>query len=181
MLQTVCDHKLRFLHCCTGWPGSVDEITVLKDSDLHNDVHDQASSYFPLESFLVGDEAYILTEWLMTPFRDTGDLSPLQLKFNAACKVVLQNNALVYSLLMHRFPRLECVDMRDMQSMVVTILVCCALHNFCLDKGDLVLFEDAEVAVTVRNINTLPKAGVCTESEKGENKRQHLLHTLWQF
>ena len=178
LLQTVCDHKLRFLHCCTGWPGSVDEITVLKDSDLHNDVHGQASSYFPLDSFLVGDEAYMLTEWLMTPFRDTCNLSALQLKFNAACKVVLQNNTLVYTLLMHRFPRLECVDMRDMQSMVVTILVCCALHNFCLDKGDLVLFEDAEVAVTVRNINTLPKPGVCTESDEGENKRRRLLLTL---
>ena len=181
VLQTVCDHQLRFLHCCTGWPGSMDERTVLKDSDLHTDVREQSDTYFPSNSYLAGDDAYPLTSWLLTPFSENSDLNTAEQQFNSALKLLLQNNLMVYSLLLKRFPRLEHVEMRDMQSMVVTILVCCALHNFCVDRGDTSLFDDAEV--TVRSINTIAESDICAASEierkEGENRRNIVVEQLF--
>ncbi|XP_070212370.1 putative nuclease HARBI1 [Littorina saxatilis] len=178
LLQTVTDHQLRFLHCCTGWPGSVSEVSVLKDSDLFSDVQTQVTTYFPDDSYVIGDEAYPLTEWLMTPYNDDDSLSVVHHRFNAACRTALQNSASVYTLLMKRFPRLDFLDLEDMQSMLVTILVCCALHNFCLDQGGSVEFEDANVVV--RNINSCPEPVGCFDSDsmKGETKRQSLLDCL---
>ncbi|KAL8615439.1 hypothetical protein ACOMHN_036259 [Nucella lapillus] len=179
VLQSVCDHRMRFIHSCTGWPGSVNEDTILNDSDLSSDIGEQISN-FPFDLYLVGDEAYSLKPWLMTPFADYGHLCTLQQQFNSACRQVLQDNTLVYSLLIQRFPRLEYVEMKDMQSTVEAVLVCCALHNFCLDNEDQEVYD--EDPVMVRNINSsVPDdddGSLSEELQEGESKRQHVLQRL---
>lgn len=34
----ICDHELRFLDCYAGWPGSVHDSRVFKNSDFHQTV-----------------------------------------------------------------------------------------------------------------------------------------------
>ncbi|KAK7479875.1 hypothetical protein BaRGS_00028865 [Batillaria attramentaria] len=174
ILQSVCDHKHRFLHCSTGWPGSMDETKVLYDSDLYSDVCHQTTKYFPNDFYVVGDEAYPLMEWLMKPFELNTILTPHQKRFNTCIREICHYSTMAYTFLMTRFPRLEFVDMEGMQRMVITVLVCCALHNFCVDQADQ-MFENAQV--TVRNHNTCPQEGV-PESVQGEEKRQTLLQFL---
>lgn len=176
LLQTVCDHELRFLHCCTGWPGSVDDSAVFLDCDLYSDASKNVDTYFPNGAYLVGDESFPLTDWLIKPFDEDNTLTVSQQHFNTACQEVMKHSTAAYTLLLQRFPRLDYVDVRDMQTMVVVILVCCALHNFCLDCGDKQPFSDA--AVTVRNINTPPASGMPKRTALGE-ERQQILQKLF--
>ncbi|XP_025094173.1 putative nuclease HARBI1 [Pomacea canaliculata] len=146
------------------------------DCDLYSDASKNVDTYFPNGAYLVGDESFPLTDWLIKPFDEDNTLTVSQQHFNTACQEVMKHSTAAYTLLLQRFPRLDYVDVRDMQTMVVVILVCCALHNFCLDCGDKQPFSDA--VVTVRNINTPPASGMPKRTALGE-ERQQILQKLF--
>ena len=78
-LTAICDHEMRFLDCYAGWPGSVHDSRVFKNSDFYQTVDNK----FQDDSYLLGDSAYTLETWMMTPFKDHGNLTPQQRIFNS--------------------------------------------------------------------------------------------------
>ena len=72
----------------------------------------------------------------MTPFKDHGNLTPQQRRFNfihSSTRMVIER---AFSLLKGRFRRLKYLDMRRIQDIPTVIIVACTLHNICLDSGD---------------------------------------------
>ncbi|XP_046358481.1 protein ANTAGONIST OF LIKE HETEROCHROMATIN PROTEIN 1-like [Haliotis rufescens] len=170
ILQAVCDHKMKFLHCCTGWPGSVDDASVFHDSDLYMDVMTNQSKFFPPGHYLVADSAYPLQDWLLTPFDESENLNESQVKFNQTHKDTGEVIQRAFAHLKARFPRLYYIDMVDMEDIVKVILVCCALHNYCHEKGDVELFKDTETneeetAVHDADFNTHREEGIVRRIE----------------
>jgi hypothetical protein len=82
ILQAVCDQNLHFLNLYCGWPGSVHDSRVLKHSPLFTSASENKERMFPGNIHLIGDAAYGLSEWLMTPFKDFGNLSADQKRNN---------------------------------------------------------------------------------------------------
>ena len=78
ILQGICAHNLQFLHVVAGWPGSVHDARVLRNSDVWN--------ICPLwcgpNNHLLGNGAYPLQNWLLKPFRDNGHLTRIQIFHN---------------------------------------------------------------------------------------------------
>lgn len=133
-LHAVCDHDMLFTDCFTGWPGSVHDARVLRNSPVYHD------GSFPRGSFLVGDSAYPLQSWLLTPFRDNGHLTAEQRNYNylhSSTRMVIER---AFSLLKGRFRRLKYVDMTDTAQVSLFIMASCALHNLCIINEDD--FED---------------------------------------
>ncbi|RLU26686.1 hypothetical protein DMN91_000483 [Ooceraea biroi] len=56
-LQVVCNHKLQFVHCYTGLPGSVHDMRVFKYSGLQQRCND---NYFQNNTHIIADSAYTL-------------------------------------------------------------------------------------------------------------------------
>lgn len=56
-LQAVCDDNLRFLDVCAGWPGSVHDARVFRNSPLHDALE---GGNLHNENHLLGDSAYAL-------------------------------------------------------------------------------------------------------------------------
>ena len=56
IFQAVCDHKLRFTDIVSGWPGSVHDARVFKNSELYSRSH----QLFPGDMHILGDAAYPL-------------------------------------------------------------------------------------------------------------------------
>ncbi|KAI4454336.1 hypothetical protein MML48_9g00005771 [Holotrichia oblita] len=70
-LQVVCDNETRkFLHCFTGYPGSVNDQRVFKFSGMQELCN--KAECFPEECHLIGDAAYVNQKRLLTPYRDNG-------------------------------------------------------------------------------------------------------------
>ncbi|XP_066603765.1 putative nuclease HARBI1 [Prorops nasuta] len=78
-LQVICKNDLSFMHVFAGMPGSVHDMRVFKYSGVQQLC---TSTYFPEDSHLLGDAAYINQRHVMTPFINNGHLSREQEIYN---------------------------------------------------------------------------------------------------
>ncbi|KAJ6816998.1 protein ANTAGONIST OF LIKE HETEROCHROMATIN PROTEIN 1 [Iris pallida] len=144
-LQGVVDHEMRFLDIVTGWPGSMTMSLLLKFSGffklceagkrLHGPVK-MSAERAEIREFIVGDCAYPLLPWLMTPYEGKG-LSASMASFNAAHKGAVSLALRALSQLKGAWRILHKVMWwPDKHKLPNIILVCCLLHNIIIDCGD---------------------------------------------
>lgn len=135
VLQAVCKHDLMFIDCDIRWPGSVHDGRVLRTSDMYPRASELCGPLY----FLVGDSAYPIKSWLMSPYRNNGHLLPLQVHYNrilSKTRVCIEN---AFALLKGRFRRLKDKLDRSVQEIPSTVMAACVLHNICLihDEGEI--------------------------------------------
>ncbi|XP_062617902.1 putative nuclease HARBI1 [Saccostrea cucullata] len=138
VLLACCNSKMEFTYVWTGNPGSTHDATVLRFSDLF-----QNSNKIPNGYCILGDSAFPIMEWLITPFRDCGNLTQQQRRFNyvhSKCRQVIER---AFGMLKCRFRRLLRFDSCNMHMLVNSVLAACVLHNLCMLKSDV--FEVPEV------------------------------------
>ena len=77
-MQGICASNMQFLHVLAGWPGSVNDSRILRNCDVWN----IAPDWCGVDNHLVGDGAYPLQQWLLTPLRNNGHLTQRMRRFN---------------------------------------------------------------------------------------------------
>ncbi|XP_064468322.1 uncharacterized protein LOC135379015 [Ornithodoros turicata] len=132
-LQAVCDHEKRFLDVTIGHPSKVHDARIFRTSRLAKKLPLICA---PGNYHILGDAAYPLREYLLTPYRDYGTLTESQRTFNAkfsATRVRIEN---AFADLKGRFWQLLHVDFFLVDKMNKFIIACCVLHNLCIKAGD---------------------------------------------
>ena len=135
ILQGVASYDLKFTNVYVGWPGRVHDAKVLKHSSLWESGY--AKCNFG-RYHLIGDAAYPVRKWLMTPFRDTGNLTAQQNLFNRSLSSKRQCIERAFGLLKGRFRRLKHINIKSLEETNELVLATCVLHNICIDEHDLV-------------------------------------------
>ncbi|XP_028402149.1 putative nuclease HARBI1 [Dendronephthya gigantea] len=171
-LQMVCDNNMVLTDVLAGWPGSVHDSRVLRNSSLCATAADK----FPHDYHLLGDGGYPLRRWLMVPFRNNGHLPLNQVNFN---RVLSSNRQIVeraVSLLKGRWRKLKYLDHLAVKLMVEIIMGACVLHNLCLvnDDFDNIYFLDDETD-DIDNDDDNNAVGLEDGDRPAEQKRQHLV------
>lgn len=131
-VQVICDENMVFTDILAGWPGSVHDSRVLRNSNVYN----MAANKFPGNAHLLGDGGYPLQTWLMTPYRDNGHLTPEQTFFNSVLSSNRQTVERSIRLLKGRWRKLQYLDHLDQKLIVLIIISGCVLHNVCLLHDD---------------------------------------------
>ncbi|XP_071492455.1 uncharacterized protein [Diadema antillarum] len=144
-LQAVCDHRLRFTDIYVGWAGRAHDARVLRNSSLFQ--RGEANTLFPLltkdiegcnvPAYIVGDPAYPLLQWLMKGYPDTGNLTRQQRTFNyklSSARIIIE---CAFGQLKGRWRCLGKKNESNIQFIPHLVSACCALHNFCIEHGDL--------------------------------------------
>lgn len=72
-MQAVCNPDLLFLDIFAGYPGSVHDARVFKNSPLFRD----ANLLFDGNEYIIGDKAYPLLLWCIPPYKNFGTLTPV--------------------------------------------------------------------------------------------------------
>ena len=155
-LMGVCDDAGRFLDVCIGWPGSVHDSRVFKNSPLGQALTDRAfrNRTMPEGSFLIGDCAFQLETWMMTPFRENqmrapnggndGHTAREKKTYNkklSSARVVIEH---AFGVLKGRFRRLTNLETKSVKKAIDITCAACVLHNMCKLRGDLPdMFEEA--------------------------------------
>ncbi|KAK0149992.1 putative nuclease HARBI1 [Merluccius polli] len=126
-VQLVCDADLIITNCVVKWPGSVHDARILRESALYRDLQTNRP-----DGIILGDSAYPLLPWLMTPFLTAN--TPAQARFNTAhcrarCAIERSNG-----VLKRRFACLNYLRAEPQKACNIT-LACIVLHNIATKRN----------------------------------------------
>ena len=138
--QFVCDERLRIIDVVSGWPGSTHDSRIWNNSKLITDFETGVR-----QGILLGDSAYPLTPYLMTPYPHPPN-SRAKGKFNKALCKARGSIERCIGVLKRRWPCLS-RGLRCSHTNVPNIIVACAvLHNLCI-KYNQSLYELEDLPV----------------------------------
>ncbi|CAC5404755.1 unnamed protein product [Mytilus coruscus] len=167
--QVVCDHEMKFMSVNTGWPGSVHDARVFRNSKIGKRIINK--TILPDEFHLVGDAAYPLSQNLMTPFKDFGTLTREQQRYNFVQSSTLMVVEGSIGQLKGRFRKLKMLDCTLPKS-TDSVTFCCILHNICITEGDIL--NDEEIIMDDHVNNGPGLQGIVESGNQKENVVQNL-------
>lgn len=129
-MQAVCDYNKKIIDVFVGYPGSVHDSRVFRNSLLYRTLEEKCGNYF-----LLADSGYPLTPHVLTPFRDRGQLTNRQVNYNiklCRTRYVIEHT---FGILKQKFRELYHIKIRDIRFIVHTIRAACVLHNIALEDG----------------------------------------------
>jgi hypothetical protein len=135
--QAVVDSEKRFLDLFVGMPGSTNDCRVLRRSSLYhraqqNVLFDVGHVMEGFSPYLLGDSAYPVLPWLMTPHKNVRNLTVTETLFNQRLRrgrCVVEN---AFGILKQTFRELL-VKSELTVTFLPDVIVCCAiLHNLLL-------------------------------------------------
>ena len=85
---------------------------------------------------------FVCYRWLLTPFKNNGHLTAVQIRYNEKHSGTRQVIERVLGLLKGRWRCLKCLEMEAVEEMPSVVSAGCVLHNFCLlaDEGHWTVF-----------------------------------------
>ena len=81
-LQAVFDADLLCTDAFCGFPGRIHDARAFRNSPLFEDARSGPDELFPGNTHILGDSAYPLQKWLMTPFKNYGNLNRDHKRYN---------------------------------------------------------------------------------------------------
>ncbi|KAE8751390.1 hypothetical protein FOCC_FOCC001963 [Frankliniella occidentalis] len=152
ILQGVCTATKKITNVSIGTPGPRNDCRASAFSSLYRKVTTEGhrSLFYDDNYHLVGDKAYPNRSWLLAPFKNYGNLTRMQRRYNykhSVTRVVIE----------HTFG----------------LLKACVLHNFCYLHNDTVI---QDMAQNVRMLNANGFGGVADAESKriGDDKRDEI-------
>ncbi|KAL0418127.1 UNVERIFIED_CONTAM: protein ALP1-like, partial [Sesamum radiatum] len=142
ILQVIVDPDLRFQDIVAGYPGKMNDSSVLQSSNFFkqcqkgeklNGNKASLSKETELREYIVGDSGFPLLPWLVTPYQGK-ELSEAKVEFN---KRLLATHSVAQKALarLKEVWRMIRGDMwrPDKHKLPRFVLVCCILHNIVID------------------------------------------------
>ncbi len=163
-VQLVCDADLIITNCVVKWPGSVHDARILRESALYRDLQTNRP-----DGVILGDSAYPLLPWLMTPFLTAN--TPAQACFNTAhcrarCAIERLNG-----VLKRRFACLNYLRAEPQKACNIT-LACIVLHNIAT-KRNVPLCADNDAPEPLGDPNQPP--AFCQNEQTGRATRDAIV------
>jgi len=128
--QGIVDYRGIFIDYEIGWPGSVHDAKVYRNSFFYQNVSTLIKGW----DYLLGDSAYPLSNFLIKPFTNTQN--NLQTQFNITLslhRIVVEN---AFGRLKNRFGCLKELNVRKISTAVCLTECCIILHNFLETNND---------------------------------------------
>ncbi|XP_067890524.1 putative nuclease HARBI1 [Heterodontus francisci] len=137
--QLVCDHRKRFIQVYAHFPDNCHDAFILCQPQVPLLFTELAQ----IEGWILGDKGYPLQTWLLTTLRNT--TSDAKERYNACHRSTRATIKQAIDMLKLRF---RCLDKSGgalqyaPERVACLISVCCALHNFALNRGEALQDEE---------------------------------------
>lgn len=128
-LQAITNAELKFTDIFVGYPGSVSDTRIFRNSDIYLNIMNNPTLYFPNDEHILGDKAYPILTWCIEPYINRGRLTEAQKKFNFNISRTRQTVECSFALFFGRFRRFKYLDMSRTDFIPSTVLAACVLHN----------------------------------------------------
>ncbi|KAJ8915334.1 hypothetical protein NQ315_008219 [Exocentrus adspersus] len=137
-LMAICTYDKVFTYVFVGYPGAAHDSRVFSNSRFVRNVERFGKlKYFPEDDWhIIGDAAFPLRTWLITPYSRNINLTACQRYHNrklSSDRVRIENT---FSCLKLRWRRLNYIDTSSISKAIEIITSSCVLHNFCIFNKD---------------------------------------------
>lgn len=139
-MQAVSDHRRKIIDVFIGYPGSVHDSRVFRNSPLQNTLEVKCGGYY-----LLGDSGYPLRPHLLIPYKDRGNLTRRQINYNlklAKNRYVVEH---CFGLLKQKFRQMYHVKLRKIRLLCHFVRAACVLHNIALEDNFVVENEAVQM------------------------------------
>ncbi len=165
-LQAITDHLGKCIDIFVGYPGSVHDARVLRNSPVYT-----GGLYPPAGKFILGDGGYPCLSapiCLITLYREPVQ-NPLQARFNSKHSRARNIVERAFGMMKTCWRAVFFKAMEVSPSFVPEVIACCAvLHNIALQNGDII---EPEVG---KNNDDAPPEARNPETRSGEHVRANL-------
>ncbi|XP_053687031.1 putative nuclease HARBI1 [Sabethes cyaneus] len=175
-LQGVCVSDKKFTDVFIGSPSKIHDARIFVISSISVRLPDICGQTY----HLLGEAAYSMREYLLTPYRDFGNLSAKQRNYNlkhAQTRVKIEN---CFELLKQRFRQLFRLDFFTVLKMCKFIMACCVLHNICIELDDSFV-ESNEDDDEVLLDQDRERSPLNTATSDSDNRRNNALRRLGEM
>lgn len=130
-VQAVCDSMSRFTYLSVQSPGSTNDVVAFETCSLS-----QRCKSFPPSFHLVGDNAYVCNESMITPYSGSQKNDPTKDSFNFYVSQVRIKIEQAFGLVRNKWRIFNSPLSVKLQSVGVVINAAFRLHNFCINQRD---------------------------------------------
>nr|XP_034322433.1 protein ALP1-like [Crassostrea gigas] len=138
-----------FTDIVSGWPGFVNDARVFRNSPFY----EASEILFDGDAHILGDAAYPLQRWILTPYKDYGNLAERHKKYNFVHSNTRQTIKRAFGLLKGKWRRLRFLDNTKLEDILTVITAACTLHNVCIEsnEADMDICDDVYPDATATN------------------------------
>ena len=114
-----------------------------------------------------------MSPYLLTPYRETGNLTRYQQNNNfrhSSTRITIERT---FGKLNGRFRRLQFFPSPDIAFIYKSVILCCVLHNICVDSSDLIHFDAENYRDPSLTNSNFDVRIVENHQEDGKSKRDH--------
>lgn len=172
-MQAICDSSGRFLDIFVGYPGSVHDTRIMKNSSFY-----RARRYPPTGYILLGDGGYPCLDTpicLITPYKEPVN-GPVQGRFNyhhSKARSIIER---AFGMMKTRWRSTLFKALEVKPTFAPQVIASCAfLHNVCLDNGDM-LEPDEDVVQDM--LDPRPPREPLADNERSGNLTRDRLAAL---
>lgn len=156
-----------------GFPSKTHDSRILSESFINEELPTICGVG---DYHIIGDSAYPLQPFLLTPFRNPRQLTPPQRVYNArlcGTRVVIEQ---AFALLKQRFRQLlHQIDFHTVEKMCKFMISCCVLHNMCIAELDDQPFDDAPIPPEDEQESGPAVAPDAATRAQGKQKRDQIM------
>ena len=128
-IQGVCDSKCRFTFLAAAAPGGANDIVAFRRCKLQEKINS-----LPVGQYVVGDNAYVCSEHLLTPFSGNEKFESRKDSFNFYISQLRIRIEMAFGMMANKFQILKRPVSIGVESIGKLILTIGKLHNFCIDE-----------------------------------------------
>lgn len=173
-----CDFNMNILYVCSGVEGSAHDAHVLEISGLYNEL-----TKLPPHVFVLADAGYGITERILTPYRSTryhlqeysstnGPSNSKEL-FNLRHSKMRNVVERTIGILKRRWKILRFANESLNKNFInESIICCCMLHNFLMQKNDMQIDENA--------LSFETSVSIVEEAEEISNLNNNSAAKIWR-
>jgi hypothetical protein len=175
-MQAICDDELRFIFIDLSWPGATADYMAWVTSWLCLDIELCQDTELPRikKGFtLVGDNAYVKTQYMSVPIKGTKTDNEDSYNFyQSQLRITIERS---FGVLVHRWSILRGPLTIPLFKVVPLVQTLCKLHNFCINER-LARNENLSLPALTRDdtnhLNRLVKSSTRLRSNTKKPKRQ---------
>ena len=129
-VQAACDHKCRFVYVCVAAPGGVNDISAFRKTKLPQMIRN-----LPPGKFVAGDNAYVCSEHLLTPFSRDERSEARKDAYNFYLSQLRIRIEQAFGFMTTKWRILKRPLQVDLKRVGYIFLCIARLHNFCINEG----------------------------------------------